>query len=62
MIKKADFIKEHTSDNIRRDYRIGKVLGAGAFGEVRICTHRKSGIKRAVKILRKTFLKEEEQK
>ena len=62
LISKGDFINEHTSDNIREDYQIGKVLGTGAFGEVRVCTHRKSGIKRAVKILKKNFLKEEEQK
>ena len=60
VITKGDFINEHTSDNIREDYQIGKVLGTGAFGEVRVCTHRKSGIKRAVKILKKNFLKEEE--
>ncbi len=29
---------------------------------MRTCTHRKSGVKRAVKILKKNFLKEEEQK
>jgi serine/threonine protein kinase len=62
LISKGDFINEHTSDNIREDYQIGKVLGTGAFGEVRVCTHRKSNIKRAVKILKKNFLKEEEQK
>jgi serine/threonine protein kinase len=60
LISKGDFINEHTSDNIREDYQIGKVLGTGAFGEVRVCTHRKSNIKRAVKILKKNFLKEEE--
>lgn len=62
LISKGDFINEHTSENIREDYQIGKVLGTGAFGEVRVCTHRKSNIKRAVKILKKNFLKEEEQK
>ena len=33
-ITKGDFINEHTSQNIREDYQIGKVLGTGAFGEV----------------------------
>ena len=62
LISKGDFINEHSSTNIREDYQIGKVLGTGAFGEVRIWTHRKSGIKRAVKIIKKSFIKEEEQK
>lgn len=33
----------------------------GAFGEVRICTHRKTGAKRAVKIIKKSFLKGKEE-
>ena len=36
LISKGDFINEHTSDNIREDYQIVKVLGTGAFGEVKI--------------------------
>jgi serine/threonine protein kinase len=32
----------------------------GAFGEVRLCTHKKTGTKRAVKIIKKSFLKEKE--
>jgi len=60
---------EHSSDNIREDYLIGKILGTGiefykfvgAFGEVRICTHRKTGAKKAVKIIKKSFLKGKEE-
>ncbi len=37
------------------------MLGTGAFGEVRVCTHRKSNVKRAVKILKKNFLKDEDE-
>jgi calcium/calmodulin-dependent protein kinase I len=33
----------------------------GAFGEVRLCTHRKTGAKRAVKIIKKSFLKGKEE-
>jgi serine/threonine protein kinase len=33
------------------DYKIGEVLGSGAYGEVRICQHRKTNITRAVKII-----------
>ena len=36
IISKGDFINEHSNTNIREDYQIGKVLGTGAFGEVRI--------------------------
>lgn len=71
-LSKKQFIFEHQSDNIREDYLIGKVLGTGklfnylilvgAFGEVRLCTHRKTGTKRAVKIIKKSFLKGKEEK
>ena len=37
----------------RSNYKIGKVLGEGAYGEVRQCTHRESKQKRAVKVLKK---------
>ena len=41
-------------DGTLRDiYKIGKVLGEGAFGEVRLCTHRQTKEKRAVKVLKK---------
>jgi serine/threonine protein kinase len=33
----------------------------GAFGEVRLCTHRKTGVKRAVKIIKKSFLRGKEE-
>lgn len=34
----------------------------GAFGEVRMCVHRESGAQRAVKVLRKKEMDEEEKK
>ena len=46
--------------NLREHYRIGKMLGSGAFGEVRMCVHRESGAQRAVKVLRKNHMDEEE--
>ena len=49
-------------DGTLRDvYKIGKVLGEGAFGEVRLCTHRTSKEKRAVKVLKKENMDKAEQ-
>lgn len=45
---------------IRDHYRIGKVLGSGAFGEVRLCLHKETQTQRAVKVLRKNLLDEKE--
>lgn len=46
---------------LRDVYKIGKVLGEGAFGEVRICTHRETKEKRAVKVLKKENMDAAEQ-
>lgn len=54
MIENAGKLRDH--------YRIGKILGAGAFGEVRICVHKDSNTQRAVKVLRKSAMDEEEEK
>jgi serine/threonine protein kinase len=35
---------------------------AGAFGEVRMCVHRETGAQRAVKVLRKSHMDEDEKK
>lgn len=52
---KSDFIFEKQG-KFRDFYQIGTALGTGAFGEVRKCIHRKTGVPRAVKILRKDGL------
>ena len=46
---------------LRDVYKIGKVLGEGAFGEVRLCTHRTTKEKRAVKVLKKENMDAAEQ-
>lgn len=51
----SDFVGR-TQGRLRDFYRIGKVLGSGAFGEVRMCVHRESGAQRAVKVLRKSTM------
>lgn len=43
-------------------YRIGEIMGDGAFGEVRWCIQRETKIRRAVKICRKDLIVTEEQK
>ena len=36
--------------------------GIGAFGEVRMCVHRETGAQRAVKVLRKSHMDDDEKK
>ena len=42
-------------------YRVGKVLGKGAFGEVRRVVHIETGDQRAVKVIAKQSMSEHEQ-
>ncbi len=51
-VKSSDFVTQNAG-KLRDYYRIGKLLGSGAFGEVRMCVHRDTGAARAVKVLRK---------
>jgi len=60
-IKSSNFISQHAG-KLRDHYRIGKMLGSGAFGEVRVCVHRESGAQRAVKVLRKAHMDEDEKR
>ena len=53
------FVSKHEG-TLRDIYKIGKVLGGGAFGEVRLCTHRVTNEKRAVKVLKKENMDEAE--
>ena len=58
-ISAKDFVSRKVG-KIRDHYRIGKVLGSGAFGEVRLCLHKDTQTQRAVKVLRKNLLDEKE--
>ena len=42
--------------NIKDRYKIGRVLGEGSFGQVRIALHRQANVKCAIKIVRKDKL------
>ena len=44
--------------NIKDRYKIGRVLGEGSFGQVRIALHRQADIKCAIKIIRKDKVNE----
>ena len=47
--------------HIREDYQFGKVLGTGAYGEVRHCTHLRTKAERAVKIIHQDAMSKVEQ-
>ena len=47
---------------LRDVYKIGRKLGEGSYGEVRKATHRASKARRAIKVLKKEMMNEEEQK
>ena len=44
--------------NITKEYTIGRPLGGGKLSDTRIATHKESGNKRAVKIIKKTNIDE----
>ena len=46
--------------NIKDRYKIGKVIGEGSFGQVRIGLHRQAHIKCAIKIIKKDKVGEHE--
>lgn len=46
---------------LRDVYKIGRKLGEGSYGEVRLATHRASKCKRAVKVLKKDVMNKAEQ-
>ncbi len=60
-ISSTKFVTQNQG-NLRDYYRIGKMLGSGAFGEVRMCVHRETGAQRAVKVLRKSHMDEDEKR
>jgi len=61
VVRSSDFVGK-AQGKLRDHYRIGKILGTGAFGEVRMCVHRESNAQRAVKVLRKSNMDEDEKR
>jgi calcium-dependent protein kinase len=59
-VRAKDFVVQQA--DFREHYRIGRILGSGAFGEVRIVVHRDTGVQRAVKVLRKIQMDNEDTK
>lgn len=60
-IKAASFVFENKG-KLKEFYRIGKLIGSGAFGDVRIWLHKESNSQRAVKILYKANMTEEDER
>ena len=45
-------------EDINELFKMGKVIGQGAFGEVRSCLNKTTGVKSAIKIVEKAKLKD----
>ena len=52
VIKKENLIS-HKKGKISKEYTLGKVIGKGAFGQVRLAIHKATKQKRAIKIMKK---------
>jgi calcium-dependent protein kinase len=52
-INSSIFFQHSENRKLTDDYIIGKVIGQGAYGKVKLVTHRKSGVLRATKHIRK---------
>lgn len=48
-----DFRGFKRTRNIKERYKIGRVLGEGSFGQVRLAMHRQANVKCAIKVIRK---------
>jgi calcium-dependent protein kinase len=57
-INKSNFIS-YKKHSIKRDYKIDKSIGSGAYGTVKIATHKLTGQTRAIKVLKKSEQEEE---
>ena len=61
MVIDASTFVQLKNESIHNYFKVGAKLGEGSFGEVSIVTHKKSGVTRAMKkIKKKAILKDEE--
>ncbi|CAG9332140.1 unnamed protein product [Blepharisma stoltei] len=58
VVNAGTFVQENNLD-FQSVYRMGNYIGHGAYGEVRICYHKETSQKRAVKIFRKDVIANE---
>jgi serine/threonine protein kinase len=58
-ISSGTFVQEQTG-TIKDKYKITSCIGRGAYGEVRKCYNRDTGSLRAVKIINKKYLEDDE--
>lgn len=58
IINQANFVS-YKKGMITKDYQMGKPLGSGSFGTVRIATHKQTNQKRAIKVIKKSEQDEE---
>ena len=58
----AKFSELVSSHSWRVDSVLTTLFLSGAFGEVRMCVHRESGAQRAVKVLRKSHMDDDEKR
>ena len=56
----GDYKQFKHTDCIENRYSLGKTLGQGAFGLVRMCIHKDTGKNFAIKIMKKSAIKKQE--
>ena len=61
-INSATFVKHSETRRLIDDYNIVKEIGEGAYGKVKLVSHKKTGIQRAAKFINRKHVKEEEEK
>ena len=58
-MRASNFLSQNEG-KVKNFYVIGKAIGSGSFGEVRLCIHKETGSQRAVKVLKKSHMDHEE--